>query len=154
MLADTEAAGVVAVHFTQAVEELGVLCVAADPTVDRQQVFEAAHELARRCRSDTFGHARHSLFDLPLGEGGAWSITEREVRTHKPDARLEEIEHVVLPAWRSESTLDLKASALFGALPSLDALLKLIGPSEEGDETVAVQSAVASFSPEGFLPTR
>jgi hypothetical protein len=150
MLADTEAAGVVAVHFSQAVEDLGVLCVAADPSVDRQQVFEAAYELARRCRRDTLGRARCSLFDLPLGEGASWVITEREVSTYESDARLEEIEYVVLPAWRSENKLDLKASLLFGAQPALDALFGLIGPSGMGDEAVAVQSAVASFTPTGF----
>jgi hypothetical protein len=150
MLADTEAAGVVAVHFAQALEDLGVLSVAADPAVDRQQVFEAAYELARRCRNDTLGLARRSLFDLPVGEGASWLITEREVPTDEPDARLEEFEYVVLPAWKSESVLNLKASALFGAHPALDALLGLIGPSPEGDVTEAVQSAVASFTPTGF----
>jgi hypothetical protein len=150
MLADTEAAGVVAVHLTEAVEDLGVLCVAADPAVDRRQVFEAAYELARRCRSDTLGLARRSLFDLPLGEGPSWLITEHEVATNESDARLEKIESVVLPAWRSENELDLKASALFGAQPALDAFLGLVGPSAMGDQTDAAQSVVASFTPTGF----
>ena len=150
MLADTEAAGVVAVHVTHAVEDLGVLCVAADPAVDRQQVFEAAYELARRCRSDSIGLARRSLFDLPLGEGASWLITEREVPTHESDARLEEIDDVVLPAWRSKSELDLKASALFGAQPALDALLRLIGPSQEGDMTDAAQICGGLVQPHGL----
>jgi hypothetical protein len=150
LLADTEAAGVVAVHFAQAVEDLGVLSVAADPGVDRPQVFEAAHELARRCRSDTLGQARRSLFELPLVEGSSWLITEHGVSTYEADARLEEIEFAVLPAWRSESELDLKASQLFGARPALEALFGLIGPSPEGDDAIALQSAVASFTPTGF----
>jgi hypothetical protein len=124
--------------------------VAADPAVDRQQVFEAGYELARRCRSDTLGLARRSLFDLPLGPGASWLITEREVRTDQSDARLEGIDYVVLPAWRSKSKLDLKASRLFGAHPALETLLKIIGTSPEGDDTEAVQSVVASFTPTGF----
>jgi hypothetical protein len=106
----------------QAVEDLGVLCVAADPAVERHSVFEAAYELARACRSDTLGLRRRSLFDLPLGKGPSWLITDREVPSHKPDARFEEIEYTVLPAWRSEGELDLTASPLFGARPALDAL--------------------------------
>jgi hypothetical protein len=150
MLANTESAGIVAVHFALAKEDLGVLSVAADPGVGRPQVFEAAYELARRCRSDTAGQAKVSLFDLPLGEGASWVISEREVATYEEGARSEEIEYTVLPAWRTESNLDLKHSLLFGAHPALGALLELIGPSPQGDETVAAQSAVASFTPLGF----
>jgi hypothetical protein len=150
MLADTESAGIVAVHFAQAVEDLGVLSVVAAPAADRRQVFEAAYELARRCRNDTLGLARRSLFDLPLGEGHSWLISEHEISTHEADARREAIEYAVLPAWRSGNELDLKKSALFGVEPALKAFLQLIGPSPEGDETKAVQSVVASFTPTGF----
>jgi hypothetical protein len=150
MLASTEAAGVVAVHFAQATEDLGVLSVAAAPTADRQQVFEAAYELARRCRNDTMPLARESLFDLPVGDGHSWQITEEAVPAYEEGSRKEGIEYVVLPAWRSESELDLKASALFGAEPALAALLGLLDPSPQGDRTVATQSVVASFTPKGF----
>jgi hypothetical protein len=150
MLADTESAGIVAVHFAQAVEDLGVLSVAAAPAADRRQVFEAAYELARRCRNDTLGLARRSLFDLPLGEGHSWLISEHEISTHEADARREAIDYAVLPAWRSGNKLDLKKSALFGVEPALKAFLQLIGPSPEGDEAKAVQSVVASFTPTGF----
>jgi serine protease inhibitor len=67
MLAETEAAGLVAVHFAEAAEDLGVLSVIASPSASRQRVFEAAHELAQRCRNDTLPAARRSLFDLPVG---------------------------------------------------------------------------------------
>jgi hypothetical protein len=150
MLATTEAAGLVAVHFAQAVEDLGVLSVAAAPTADRQQVFEAAYELARRCRNDTLSGARKSLFDLPVGDGDSWQINEEEVPTYEEGRRIEGIEYAVLPAWRSEGKLNLKASALFGCEPALTALLGLVGPSPEGDRTVATQSVAASFTPKGF----
>ena len=150
MLATTEAAGVVAVHFARATEDLAVLSVSAAPDADRQQVFDAAHEVARRCRDDTLPAARLSLFDLPVGDGASWRITEEEAAAYEEGTRTEAIEFTVLPAWRSECKLDLKASALFGAEPALAALLALIGSSPEGNDTVAAQSAVASFTPKGF----
>jgi hypothetical protein len=150
MLASTEAAGVVAVHFAQAVEHLGVLCVAADPSVDRRLVFEAGYELARRCRNDTLGRARCSLFDLPVGEGHSWDITEREVRAYTSGESFEEIEHAVLAEWRSECNLDLAASARFGGGTALLALFGLIGPSPDGDGADAIQSVLASYTSTGF----
>ena len=92
MLATTEVAGVVAVHFAQAVEDLGVVSVAAAPTADRQQVFEAAYDLARRYRNDTLSVARQSLFELPEGDGDSWQITEKEVSTYEVGRRIEGIE--------------------------------------------------------------
>jgi hypothetical protein len=150
MLAETDCAGLVAVHFAQAHEDLAVLSVAADPDVGRQQVFDAAYELSNKCRNDTLGLAKVSLFDLPLGEGSSWVISEHEVAAYEEGDQRERIEYALLPAWRSESRLDLKASPLFGARPALDAFFGLIGTSPGGDGTVAVQSTVASFTPKGF----
>ena len=150
MMATTEAAGVVALHFAQASEDMGVLSVAGGPTASRQQLFEAAHELARRCRNDTLGAARRSLFDLPVGDGYPWQIMEEDVPAHEEGWHDERIEYTVLPAWSTESELDLKASPLFGVEPALAALLGLIGSRPEGDLTKATQSAVASFTPKGF----
>lgn len=149
-LAVTEPAGVVAVHVAQAVEDLAVMSVSADPAVDRLQVFEAAYDLASRCRSDDMDAVRCSLFDLPLGPGHSWTIREREVAARSPDERQEQVVRAVLPAWKINSSLDLKASPLFGAGAAASALLGLIGPYPAGDETEAVQSATASYTPEGF----
>jgi hypothetical protein len=150
MLAETEAAGLVAVHFAEAAEDLGVLSVIASPSASRQRVFEAAHELAQRCRNDTLPAARRSLFDLPVGIGDSWLITEEAIPAYREGWYEENIEYTVLPAWRCESGLDLKASQLFAARSALGALLALIGTSPEGDLTNATQSAVASFTPKGF----
>jgi len=149
MLARTEAAGVVAVHFAVATEDVAVLSVAADTSVDRGTAFEAAYEIAERCRDDDLAGARCSLFDLPLGEGHSWEITEREVATFTAGERSEEIEGAVLAAWSVRGDLDLKTGG-FGIEPALDALLGRIGPSPLGDESVAVQSALASYTPTGF----
>jgi len=149
MLARTEAAGVVAVHFAVATEDLAVVSVAADPTLDRAVAFEAAYEIARRCRDDDLAGARCSLFDLPLGEGHSWEITEHEVLSYAAGGRDEQIEGAVLAAWSVRGDLDLKAGG-FGIESALDALLGLIGPSPRGDESDAVQSAIASYTPTGF----
>ena len=150
MLAETEAAGVVAAHFAEAAEDLGVLSVAAAPIASRQQVFEAAHELAERCRTETLAAARRSLFDLPVGNGHSWHITEEVVAAYREGWCEEDIEYTVLPAWTCEGELDLRASPLFGAGSALAVLLGLIGSSLEGDVTEAKQSAIARFTPKGF----
>ncbi len=150
MLAATEAAGVVAVHLALAKEDLAVLSVAAAPEVERRLVFEAAYEIAARYRDDDLASARCSLFDLPLGSGHSWELTEREVRTHVAGERSEEVESAVLAAWHVQCELDLKASELFSAELALRALIELIGPHPEGDRTDAIHSAIASYTPTGF----
>jgi hypothetical protein len=150
MLATTEAAGVVAVHFALAVEDLAVLSVAADPDVDRRLALEAAYEIARLCREDGLNSAGCSLFDLPVGSGHSWEITEREVLTGKSGERSEQIESAVLATWHAESELKLQASEAFGIRPAVSALFRLIGPDPRGDEVEAIQAAVASFTPTGF----
>jgi len=149
MLAATEAAGVVAVHLAQAVEELAVLSVVADPAVERAQVLEAAHELARLCRDDALASARVSLFDLPLGRGHSWEITEHE-RLSTEAGRSETVTSAVLVAWDAENSTDLRRSPVFGADVALAALLNLIGTDPRGDTLRAVQSARASYSTVGF----
>jgi hypothetical protein len=150
MLATTEAAGVVAVHFALANEDLAVISVAADPEIDRRVAFEAAYEIARLCRVDGLTSAGCSLFDLPVGSGHSWEITEREVLTRKVGERSEQIEGAVLAAWHAESALKLEASEAFGIRPALSALFGLIGPDPRGDEVEAAQVAVASYTPTGF----
>jgi hypothetical protein len=149
MLASTEAAGTVAVHFALATEELVVISVAADPDVERHQVFEAAYDIARLYRNGRLMAAQCSLFDLPLGMGHSWTISERETLT-KPGHRQQVVESTVLPAWTATNALDLRASDLFGVGPALDALLTLIGPHPDGDVLLAGQAATASYTATGF----
>jgi hypothetical protein len=149
-LAATEQAGIVAVHVALARENVAVMSVSADPAVDRLLVFKAAYQLASLCRLDQLRTARYSLFDLPLGRGHSWEITEREVPVHRAGEHTERVVSTTLPAWRTEGRLDLMASPLFGASAAASALLKLIEPHPLGDEIKAVQSASASYSPEGF----
>jgi hypothetical protein len=150
MLARTEAAGVVAVHFAVANEELTVLSVAGDPTIDRSVVLDATYEIAHRFRDDALADARCSLFELPVGEGHSWEISEREVHTERAGECSEDIESAALVAWSAKGRLDLQRSELFGVEPAFGALLALIGPSPAGDTREAAQSAVASYTPTGF----
>ena len=147
-LAETSAAGVVAVHEAVAQEDLTVISVSADPSVDRVAVLEAAHEVAAHIAARA-QLPRCSLFALPLGDGHSWTITEREKPSWHPGEHSERIAGVSLPAWRLDGELDLKRSARFAAVPALEVLCQLIG-SRPGDRTEAKQVAVASFTRYGF----
>ncbi len=150
LLVSTESAGVVAAHVAIAQDDLAVISVAADPTLARETVFEAAYEITRLCRDDRLESARCSLFDLPLGQGHSWQITEDEVATYRAGERSESISGAVLAAWSTRGDLNLRASERFGIEPALSALLGLVGPHPEGDDARALQSAVASYSATGF----
>jgi len=148
MIVDTRAAGLVAVHQALAEEDLTVISVSAEPGTRREAVLEAAHELASYTRGGSPAPAR-SLFDLPLGTGHSWQITEQETRTDHAGQRVERIAGTSMPAWRVESSIDLRASPRFGSAPALETIRQLIGP-QPGDTCKAVQAAVASFTRYGF----
>lgn len=147
-LANTRAAGVVAVHCAEAVEDVTVVSVSADPSIPRAAVFQAAHEVLALTREDQSG-PMCSLFDLPVGPGHSWNISEREVPTWTADERIERIEGVSLPAWSAQNRLNLKKSDVFGSLAALNVMRQLIGP-RPSDRTEAGQAAVASFTRFGF----
>ena len=148
MIADTRAVGLVAVHHAVAAEDLTVVSVSGEPGVAREAVLEAAHEIASRVGGGS-PPAACSLFDLPLGVGHSWTITEQETRTYHAGQRVERLAGASLPAWHVESELDLQASALFRTAPVLEVLRQLIGPRPD-DQTAAMQTAVASFTRYGF----
>ena len=96
-VAATGAAGDVAVHTAVARGGLRVTSVAAAPGVPAGDVLAAAYDLAPALA--TGGRvARRSLFDLPLGDGPLWAISERTA-TIKSGAAREERCTAVLPAW-------------------------------------------------------
>jgi hypothetical protein len=150
MVATTQCAGIVAVHFAQAVENLAVVSVSADPSVERSRVMEAAYDVVSLCRRGNLDSIRCSLFELPQGCGHSWNLSESEVRTHEQGEQKEKVASSVLPAWTITSLLDLKSSQVFGVDSALDSLLELIGPSPEGDVMEGMQAAVASYTPAGF----
>jgi hypothetical protein len=139
-VAATQAAGEVAVHAALARDGLLVASVAADPAVPAGDVLAAAYELAPALA--TGGRvARRSLFDLPLGDGPLWAISERTAPIKSGAAR-EELCTAVLPAWTAQSRLDLGDPSL-GFAAAADALAP-------GDPWEARQAAMARYTRTGF----
>jgi hypothetical protein len=84
---------------------------------------------------------RRSLFDLPLGEGPLWTLTERHARVKSASGR-EERCTAVLPAWSARSEHDLSDPSLGFA-----AAAQALAP---GDPWQARQAAMARYSRVGF----
>ena len=148
VIARSQSAGLVAVHAAVAREDLTVISVSADPGTAREAVLAAAHEVASAAMGDPTALAC-SLYDLPLGAGHSWEITEQKVPTYVKEPPLERIDGATLPAWSARGDLNLRHSPLFGVDPALETLRRLIGPRPD-DECQATQAAVASFTRYGF----
>jgi hypothetical protein len=139
-VAATQAAGDVAVHAALARDGLLVASVAADPDIPAGDVLAAAYELAPALATGA-SVARRSLFDLPLGDGPLWAISERTAPI-KSGAPREERCTAVLPAWTARSQLDLTDPGLGFA-----AAAHALAP---GDPWRARQAAMARYSRTGF----
>ncbi|MGZ4192791.1 MAG: serpin family protein [Solirubrobacteraceae bacterium] len=148
MIGRTRSAGLVAVHCAVAREGLTVISVSADPAVARDSVLNAAHEVAAGVLDDPT-RVSCSLYDLPLGAGHSWEISEQEAAAYVKEPSMERIAGVALPAWSIRGDLDLHQSPLFGTSPALQTVRRLIGPRRD-DECKAAQAAVASFTRYGF----
>jgi len=139
-VAATEAAGDVAVHTARARGGLQVTSVAAAPGVPEADVIAAAYDLAPALA--TGGPVtRRSLFDLPLGDGPLWAISERTGPVKGVSGRLERCS-AALPAWSARSQHDLAAPGL-GFAEAMAALAP-------GDPWQAGQSAMARYGRVGF----
>jgi hypothetical protein len=136
-IAATHAAGDVAVHTARARHGLQVTSVIAAPGVGSGDVLAAAYGLASALAAGA-AVRRRSLFDLPLGNGPAWTISERtEVTTAGPERCT-----AVLPAWSARSEQDLSDPSLGFA-----AALSALAP---GDPWEARQAAMARYNRTGF----
>lgn len=136
----TPEAGEVVVHSAWAADGLAVTSVAAAPQVPPAQVLAAAYRLASAIGSAT-PVPRRSLFELPLGDGPMWTITEHHGQVMAGDGR-EERAVAVLPAWSARTELALTDPSLGFATA--------IQPLAQGDPWTAKQSAVARYSRTGF----
>jgi hypothetical protein len=141
----TNVAGVVALHCTLANDDLTVLSVSADAHIAPETVLAGAHELVRRLRDRSGKVARCSLFDLPLGPGHSWDISEQESAARHPDEQVERIAGISLPAWRARSDLDLQGDEAFGASQALSVMRSIV-PARSGDRAMAEQAVCASFN--------
>jgi hypothetical protein len=144
-IVETSSAGLVAVYEAVAQEDLTVVCVSAQPSVDRRAVLGAAYEVAAHlaCGEKLVGC---SLFEIPIETGHSWTITEQERPAWRAGQRFESIRGVALPAWDIDSTLDLLRADPFGALVATDVLAQKVG---DGPRT-ARQVARATFDRYGF----
>jgi hypothetical protein len=139
-IAATDTSGEVAVHAASARDGLLVMSVAAAPQIPAADVLSAAYDLATALAA---GHPlpRRSLFDLPLGEGPAWTITEEHASTAAPSGK-EEWCTSVLPAWSAHSTHQLTDPGL--GFATVRHALDPIDPWE------AKQTAMARYTRIGF----
>ncbi len=124
--------GDVALHRARS-EGLVVTSVIAAPDVPADRVLAAAHDLA--------GHRieRRSLFDLAIGDGHAWTITESDGE-HR-----EERWAAVLPAWSATSEHELSPPS-FGFAEAAAVLGRLF----DAGDWEARQSATARYHRVGF----
>jgi hypothetical protein len=147
-LANTDRAGIVGVHLTGARGGLLVgSVIAADPALPAGDVLAAAHQIvtaeARRPNSVN----RLSLFDLALGDGPVWSISEEPVDTEAAEGREERVVSV-LPAWSAQTDLDLANEESLGFPAAAGAIA---GALELRDWSYrARQAATARYSAVGF----
>jgi hypothetical protein len=150
VLVDTQAAGLVAVHAAEAAAGLRVVSVIAAPGVDPATVHVAAHAVAALLGGDPAAPARVlDLFDVPLGEGHAWTLTEeeREVHVHTDDGRTRATT-TFLAAWSASSDHDLlDAPGVAEALTALDGFLL---PDARPAAFDVRQAAVAECTRLGF----
>jgi len=144
---ESDRAGTVGVHLAGARGGLLVgSVIAADPEVPPAAVQAAAHSIVTAEARTPHSVARRSLFDLPLGHGAVWTITEEEAETKATDGR-EEVLTTVLPAWSAKTTADLAREDL--GLPTAARVIKqALGLPDLTYE--AKQTAVARFTAVGF----
>lgn len=140
--------GPVAVHVGEA-DGLTVHSVAADPAVSAAQVLEVALGLATDMTrvAQRPGPRRLSLWDLPLGDGPAWTI--REIPAEVTHPRAERMVDVVMPAWDAQGTHDLVE---LGAGTGFGAAGQLLAPLLEVADfrVAAAQTTLARFDRHGF----
>ena len=147
-IAETDRAGTVGVHLTGARGGLLVgSVIAVDDKVPSSEVLAVAHAIVNAEAREPRSVASRSLFDLPLGDGAIWTITEAAVETTSPDGR-EEAVNSVLPAWSADTTVDLEDHEDLGypaAARAINKGLRLPNLTYE-----AKQTALARYSAVGF----
>lgn len=142
-IVDTEL-GPVGVHaLPSAQDDMVVVSVVGPASARSDEVLRAAHPIAVALARDE-PPPRRSLFDLPLGPGSAWTITERRSSTRSDEQHYT----TALPAWSADSDIPLAATAGFGA--AAEALIALLPPVPGGYEVQAKQSAMARYTRTGF----
>ena len=147
MLADTEAAGMVAVHAARALNDLQVISVIGPPEATPGQVHVAAHQVARLLAADDRQAHQVDLWDLELGDGHAWTLTEEDSDGTRYRGDTQEVRSM-LAAWSVRSDHDLGGAP--GVADVIAALARFLNDPNDIIGVRAHQSAVAEFTREGF----
>lgn len=146
-LADTAAAGRVAAHVAASTNGLAVVSVIAAPDVAAADAHAAAHEVGALAAGLRSTATRRSLFDVPLGPGHAWTVTETVEERFGGPPRVE-THDTLLPAWSATGDHDVLSAAGF---PELGATFTRFLRAEYLPATFeAKQAAVATYSRAGF----
>jgi hypothetical protein len=146
-IADTQRAGTVGVHLTGARGGLVVgSVIAIDQEVPASEVLAVAQTIVSAEARAPHSVAARSLFDLPLGDGAIWTITEEAAETKSPDGREEEVA-AVLPAWSAETTVALNHEELGypAAARAIKAALDLPGLIYEAKQTTLARCSAVGF---------
>ncbi|MEI6623192.1 MAG: hypothetical protein WCP28_14925 [Actinomycetes bacterium] len=148
LLADTDAAGTVGVHCADSLDGLSVISVIAACDVPAGAVHDAAGQIGALLAGDA-NHAHIvSLFDLPLGEGAAWTIAESQQKRHGAMSDRTEEVSALLASWSATSDHDLLAApGMAAVLPGLEGMLR---PQYLPADFEAKQVATARYSRTGF----
>lgn len=135
-------AGLLAGYVAQSPDGLYVMSAIGEPGADPSAVLDATEALATEIASGGRPEPT-SLFDLPLGDGPAWRITEETTSFTGSPERYE----FLLPAWEATSDHELLGRDL-GFAEAGAALIALLPPN--GYQLDARQSAMARYTREGF----
>ncbi|KWX21587.1 hypothetical protein AFM11_23915 [Mycolicibacterium wolinskyi] len=145
LVAETDAAGLVAVAAPYSSSALEVLSVIAAPDVSPRDVDTAAHQVAAMLRGDERGARRLPAEELT--DGHAWTVTERrEQRSGGPQVQAEF--RSFLPAWSATSNHDLADAP--GVPMVFDTLTGFARREDLPVSFTAKQTAIASYSRTGF----
>ena len=140
---DTDA-GLVAAFSARSQDGLLVTSAVGEPSAAAAGVLDAAQQIAIAVASGRPPVAR-SLFELPLGDGPSWRITEQTISYTGRDERYE----VLLPAWETRSEHNLLDQPDLGFADAGRVLIALLKPAP-GYYAEAKQSAMARYTREGF----
>jgi len=146
----TESAGLVAAQVKTAKDGFYVASVIAAPEVPHAVAMAAAYEVAAAAVEPSERVQVVSLYDLPLGDGHAWSLTEEKFKAQQPNVQLQSA-RVVLPAWHAPTrSINLLKNPAFGLGAAAIALIEQLPPNEDGYDAEAVQATTARFDRPGF----
>ena len=138
----------VGVHAAESRDGLVVVSVIAAPEVGPAAVHAAATEAAALVVARREGTASVSLFDLPLGPGHAWDLTERVEEVPRASSDRVETLDALLAPWSASSLHDLTDAP--GVAAAGLVIEGWLAPPFRPAVVSARQAATARYTREGF----